>query len=41
MRIHIDQDTCIESDYVHQNVLMFVKCYQLGGASDEEVDEPL
>jgi ferredoxin len=52
MRIHIDQDECIECglcastcpDVFEQNEgqkASIVKCYQLGGASDGEVGEPL
>ena len=52
MRIHIDQDECIECglcastcpDVFEQNEGLkasIVKCYQLGGASDGEVGEPL
>ena len=52
MRVHIDQDSCIECglcastcpEVFEQNAgekANIVKCYQLGGASDGEVGEPL
>ena len=52
MRIHIDRDECIECglcasicpDVFEQNAgqkASIIECYQLGGASDGEVGEPL
>ena len=52
MRIHIDQEECIEcglcasmcSDVFEQNTgqkANIVECYQLGSAADGEVGEPL
>ena len=52
MRIHIDQDACIECglcsstcpEVFEQNAgkkAIIVKCYQRSGASDGEVGEPL
>ena len=52
MRIHIDRDECIECglcmstcpdvfEQIAGKKASIVKCYQLGGASEGEVGEPL